>query len=149
MNTKHIFWKKVKIRGPDECWNWKGYVGEKGYGNYGQKSPRGAHIIAFLFSGGKLTAKKPKVLHSCNNKLCCNPKHLRAGSVKDNSQDALERGQQPRGEKVGNSKLKEFQVSAIRKRFADGEAIGDLAKEFDVVNFTITKIVNRVIWKHI
>ena len=26
------FWSKADIRGEDECWNWKSFLDEKGYG---------------------------------------------------------------------------------------------------------------------
>lgn len=38
---------------------------------------------------------KDHVLHSCDNVICINPKHLRAGTHKENMQDAVDRGRHP------------------------------------------------------
>ena len=35
---------------------------------------------------------KLRVCHACNNKNCCNPKHLYFGTPKDNIVDAIENG---------------------------------------------------------
>jgi hypothetical protein len=32
------------------------------------------------------------VMHSCDNKICCNPAHLSVGTHKDNSQDMIQKG---------------------------------------------------------
>lgn len=53
------------------------------------------------------------VLHSCDDPRCINPAHLRIGTKKDNSNDAIERGRQVRGERAGRAKLTEAQVLEI------------------------------------
>ena len=50
------------------------------------------HRAAFVLSGGKFTLDKTYVLHSCHNRKCCNPAHLRAGNAKDNVKDMHDAG---------------------------------------------------------
>src|ERR1700674_1971271 len=84
-NTIHDLWKYVKIGGEDECWPWTGGTHQKtGYGKARvyDRSTRLAHILIFEAATGK-QPKKP-VQHSCNNKPCCNPKHLHEGTYSHN-----------------------------------------------------------------
>jgi hypothetical protein len=87
--------KLVAVRGEDECWLWQGGTTKSGYGKLGSGGrggkTLGAHVIA-------LTAVLPRpeslyALHTCDTKLCCNPKHLYWGTQTDNMQDAVARGQ--------------------------------------------------------
>lgn len=54
-----------------------------------------------------------------------------------------------KGEKNHNARLTSCQVIEIRKRYADGEKNGALAKEFDISPSRITRIVQRKQWKHL
>ena len=50
-----------------------------------------AHRIAFQLAGGQTTDDSPLVLHSCDNRSCCEPAHLRAGDHLENQQDKAKR----------------------------------------------------------
>jgi len=82
---------------PDACWGWSGATTGFGYGHFGcgprnnQKFVR-AHTYSFVLHGGTLTPEKPCVLHRCDNPPCANPRHLFAGSKKDNTQDMMSKG---------------------------------------------------------
>lgn len=41
--------------------------------------------------GTNITDTKLFALHSCDNRKCCNPRHLRWGDAKENACDAVER----------------------------------------------------------
>ena len=85
------FWAKVDIKEPDKCWLWKGSINISGYGVFGLDGKNiGAHRMAYILSNGSIDDKLI-VLHSCDNRLCCNPSHLRQGTSCDNVRDALER----------------------------------------------------------
>ena len=79
------FWAKVE-KGPD-CWIWKGSKSRKGYGKYTVI----AHKVAYELAKGRVPDGLD-VLHSCDNPLCVNPEHLRAGSTKENMSEASRKG---------------------------------------------------------
>jgi hypothetical protein len=87
------FWKRVDVRGEDECWEWRLSKSKDGYGFscVGGKIQL-ASRLAFTLSGGALTEEKPYVCHKCDNPSCCNPNHLFAGSQKDNMHDMIQKG---------------------------------------------------------
>jgi len=101
MNTaafsKDDFWAKVGVGGSDECWPWlRGRTGShKGAGQYGRTRYYGkaeyTHRVAYRVSVGAIP-EGLHVLHSCDNPLCCNPRHLRTGTVADNMRDKMLRG---------------------------------------------------------
>src|SRR4051812_29714479 len=100
MNSKQClsFWLKVDASG--DCWIWTGRRNDKGYGvASAQKRPACAHRIAFVLSGGVLTDGKPQVLHTCDNRPCCNPAHLYAGTIRDNMDDRQNRQRTAKGER--------------------------------------------------
>ena len=94
-------------------------------------------------------------LHSCDNPICCNPKHLSWGSAQDNMTDKCNKGRyvgnnNQKGEETANHKLKESDVLAIRKRHSEGGiTIAAISKEYGVSSACISYIVNRQTWTHI
>lgn len=87
------------------------------------------------------------IRHTCDNKLCINPKHLLLGTLADNNKDAMERGQHKRGEDSYLTKLKEKDVLFIRENLHLEDWI--LAKKFKVHKRHISKIKRGEIWKHL
>lgn len=86
------FWSFVDIRDQRECWKWTGTIGTaSGYGMpdsalqvaFGEPT---AHRIACALAHPRLDGCDT-VLHSCDNTLCCNPRHLRWGTQSENRRD--------------------------------------------------------------
>jgi hypothetical protein len=100
------FWGNVdKSAGKKGCWPWTGRTNTHGYGVLwypGMKMDVGAHRVAFLLSGRKVTEEKPMVIHSCHNRLCCNNAHLDAGSHRDNMADMVQAGRSATGDRNGS-----------------------------------------------
>jgi hypothetical protein len=69
------------------------------------------------------------------------------GTSAENMADKIEHGTYVRGERVGNSVLKEDQVVLIYTRAHNGEPMDDLATEYGVSRQTIEAIKYRRIWK--
>ncbi len=83
------FWKKVSVLKEDDCWLWQASCTGKGYGQFMMNGkPWMAHRVAWALTHLKEPGKSC-VLHSCDTPGCCNPKHLRLGTHKQNSEDMV------------------------------------------------------------
>lgn len=91
------FWASADVGSDDECWEWQRGRGSHGYGAFyapvasGRARPITAHRFAATISHGAPLPGQ-HALHSCDNKGCVNPAHLRWGTHRDNMTDAAERG---------------------------------------------------------
>ena len=138
------FMAKVDTTG--ECWLWMGAVSGSGYGNFtfngGQVTP---HRFSYLINRGEIPAGHV-VMHSCDNRLCVNPKHLSTGSHLDNSLDMVHKDRHARGSRNPVSTLSEADVVAIR---ADGRIQRVIAEEYGVTQASISLIKLNLSWKHV
>jgi hypothetical protein len=140
------FW--TNIEKTDKCWNWRGRIGNSGYGStHYNGRPTSASRVALELSG-QLAPLGAFVLHSCDNKLCCNPAHLRWGSAQDNADDRELRGRsvKPRGERHGQAKLTDEQVRYIR---ASGRPPREMAREFGVSDTVVYLARQGRTWRHV
>lgn len=90
--------------------------------------------------------KDDEVLHSCDNPLCVNPKHIGWGTHKKNMEERLIRTGYHHGIEHHNAKLDDEKVRAIR---SSSLSIASLAKIYSVSEATISSVLKRETWKHV
>lgn len=145
------FWSRVdQLDGPNECWLWTGTIQPNGYGRtYFDWRPVQAHRLAYELAKGPIP-EGLCVLHSCNNRACVNPAHLRLGTRVDNTRQRETDGRGVHGERHYRHKLTEVQVLEIRGRYATGEwSQIELAREFGASSCSIADVVHGRTWKHL
>jgi hypothetical protein len=142
----HRFWSKVdRSGGPDACWPWTGALLRNGYGHLSHGGgTTTAHRVAFRLSTGVVPGRDAQVCHHCDNRQCCNPRHLFLGEQKENSEDAVSKGRVPNGTGHYLAKFKEDEAPRlIRRMYATGDYTQqELAEMFGVCRWTILRIVN-------
>jgi hypothetical protein len=94
------------------------------------------------------------VLHTCDNGLCVNIRHLYTGTQLQNIRDMLERQRRAnvnyaRGERAGRARLTSSGVREIRARYHAGESQQSIANDYGVSQRAISAIVLRQSWAHI
>lgn len=139
------------------CWNWQGSTIPDGYGQL-QVCGRGvlAHRLSYeLFIGPIINSLH--VLHSCDNRLCVRPSHLRLGTNRENIQDAFDRGRRQKGQGLVPTTfhngvhhvLTPEDVRAIRESYKNGDSYRELAQRYGVTIVTISHVVRRVTWRSV
>src|SRR5580693_9459119 len=114
-NQLSNFWAKVNKDGPlhpynpalGNCWDWTAAGSRRRAANhslaYGVVRIRNrnyrAPAISFFLANGLMP--EPFCLHSCDRPQCVNPSHLRAGTPRDNADDAIKRKRFARGDSHG------------------------------------------------
>ncbi len=141
-------------RQEDGCWQWNKNIGNHGYGRISERNIDGrwvmksAHRMSWEIHCGQIPAGA-FVLHSCDNRRCVNPAHLRLGSATDNAADMVSRNRQARGIDKQSAKLVPVQVMEIRKRIKAGDRLMAVSSEFGISKSAASMIANGKRWKHI
>lgn len=137
------------------CIKWTGAYSSTGYGaKWAGGKMVGAHRHAYESASGEIP-KGMMVLHSCDNKACINPQHLRLGTAKDNAKDAVDRGLIATGERHGRntipesrlygqrnpmSKLTDEQTGKVLLSRRAGRSLRDIAGQYGVSISTVSRI---------
>ncbi len=138
------FWSKVdKSGGPTACWPWKACLGTYGYGLFkldgkAVQAPR----IAYELTYGPL---KHNALHRCDNRPCCNPRHIYDGTSQDNIDDMDARGRRVTtpGELNASAKLTRAEVNAIR---LDSRSCRAIARDYAIGKSMVSNIKQGKNW---
>jgi hypothetical protein len=146
-NSAADIFKYYRIGKDDECWE---YLGNAWGGQAREKRPYfqadGRRQIAYrwvyeLYHGVKLSPDQI-LLHSCDNGGfpigCANPHHLRVGSVKENTDDMMQR------ERHG---LPRSVVKAIRTLLDSGRVQHEIAELYGVSRECISSIATQRVYK--
>ena len=143
-----VFWSRVKKT--DGCWVWTGALQRDGYAHFTlDRKTITAHRYAYEITVGPIPAGMD-LLHSCDNRACVNPAHLRPGTHEENIAEMVRKGRNTKGEQNRRNKVTADRVREIRKhREETGEtynAIGDL---YGISPTQARAICLRVHWRHI
>jgi hypothetical protein len=153
--TPESFWGQVKKGYSDECWEWQGFRLRGGYGKVAyQGQSLLAHRVAAFLSGvidspvlvkGKGPRKHLSILlHSCDNKSCCNPRHLSVGSYIQNSKEAVERNRIPSRYGLKNPKavLNSAEAAHIKELYKTNRYFKkEIAQMYRVSPLTIMRVI--------
>ncbi len=145
------FWSRIALTADDDrCWEWQ-YSTTCGYGAIKINTHTfRAHRIAWQLANGR--APVLDILHSCDNRLCCNPKHLREGTQKENNQEARDRGQwKPNyGEQNGKAFFTTDEILKIKGWIRDGKTTKEMRQlEPRLDRFFIYHLRHNQTWKHV
>jgi hypothetical protein len=130
----------------DECILWPHRVGKDGYGTV----KRGGKIYAAHRQVCEMAHGQPfegaHAAHSCGQRRCINPRHLRWATAKENVHDMFLHGTFPHGERSGNASLNNTQVAQILN---DARAQCEIADIYGVSQSTISNIKTGRRWRHV
>lgn len=165
-STDCLFTLHQNAGSDSDCWFWTGPT-RGGYGVLSLPAPAGtrktilAHRYAYERSAGPIPPGM-LVMHSCDNPLCVNPRHLSAGTWRDNNEDRSRKGRSGarqftdedrrkysdarRGEKNFTAKLTESQ--AIEILHAAG-AQSEIARRYKVSKSLVGRIKRGQSWSHL
>jgi hypothetical protein len=110
------------------------------------------HHHIWEYEHGRKVGKGMVVRHTCNNRTCINPAHLKRGTVKQNHQDAIKAGTHTclhhKGENHGSAKLTQKDVRYI---FLNPDKLlqRELAELFNVGHVAIHNIQKGKRWQSV
>jgi hypothetical protein len=161
------FWRCVDIRGEDECWTWKQALTDHPTHRYGRTNWNGrndrAHRVAYKLTHNlQSLPTEVHICHTCDNTVCCNPKHLFKGDALANTRDRQAKGRiidrygaknnmfGRKGERSPASKLTDDNVRSIRQMYEQTDmSLRAVGQHFNVSASCVEEIVNRKAWQHL
>lgn len=135
-NLAERFQQRVGPKLPNGCMEWQSYCQPNGYGVFGFAKTRSAfaHRIAYSIVHGDIPSGMV-VMHTCDNRKCVNPEHLRLGTQLENIADSKAKGRTKR------SKLIPY-LQNIREMSAVGITRHDIARKYGVSRPLICLLLN-------
>ncbi len=148
---KARFTNKVQAGTESECWPWIGAM-RNGYGaiRHEQKT-LSAHVVAFVIAHGAIPTGHI-VTHSCDNRICCNPAHLSAGTFQSNVREAWDRRNvnATRGECHPGAKLTTGIVRLIHAmRIVSHIGNVKIGRMLNLNSDTVKGVLSGKGWKHV
>lgn len=148
-SIKDRFMKKV-AQGTG-CWMWTASAMNSGYGQFGHNGTmRQAHRVSYELHIGPIPSGR-SILHSCDNKLCVNPAHLRPGTHSENIKEAYARNRRAKpdvaGEKHPRASIKMVDAIRMRDLRTAGMTVTAIARRYGVKRSLVSDVVNGRCWR--
>ena len=149
MPESHRIFRDIRVDELTGCHEWTGYQLDTGYGQVRRQGYLWrVHRLAWFLTHGPIP-KGANVLHSCDNRICCNPEHLFLGTTQDNADDMVAKGRQGLGERNPGAKVTAEDVRWIRSWARAGHTRAAIASAFGLGTTSVTNIVNGLKWRHV
>jgi len=147
-NSEKDFWDKIDKSGGDEsCWPWLMWTDRDGYGDMRYKGRHEkSHRLSYFFTHNKMPLL---ACHTCDNRNCCNPKHIYNGTPQSNMSDKVNRSRQTKGIHVNTNKHSEEFILNIRDMDKRGMTALEISNETGLQNGYVHRILRRQVWKSI
>lgn len=144
------FWHFVSEKGnPGGCWLWTGCIHPTKYGHFNKYEGRSKMVRAHRLSWELMYGPIPKglcVLHKCDIRHCVRPSHLFLGTKAENTADMVAKNRQAYGERHGQSRLSEDQVTEIKALLRGTVGVTWISRKFRVARQTISAIKAKRNW---
>ena len=125
-----------------ECLEWSGATNDKGYGLTKVNGKiTYTHRLALVLEGFNVLNKF--VIHSCDNPLCANAKHLSLGDQWDNMADCVSKQRQ-------SSKISEKQCLEIKQHLNEGQLYQwEIGEMYGITQSQVSRINTGINWNHL
>ena len=149
------FWSFVdKSAGEEGCWPWTRAINKSGYGSvWIDKRSHTASRLAYELANGPIPHHDSYhglvVRHDCDNRRCCNPKHLRIGARGENNEDRDRRQRvksRCRGERNHHASLTEQMVRHIRDLRRQGFSLRQIATRMHITKSVVAHVSSGKSW---
>lgn len=142
-NLKDRFMAKVKIDTSESnaCWLWTASSRGVGYGCIKVDGKvKDAHIVSHeIFTGP--VPKGMVVMHTCDNRLCVNPEHLKIGTYQENHLDAIAKGRLKPWKRTRVEPLTDAEIETIRDDFCRGVSCRVLCTKYKVAPTSLGRLL--------
>lgn len=131
----------------EECIIWPFVIHNTGYGKMQfEKREINVHRYVCLMTHGEPAKDRNQAAHSCGNRKCINPKHLRWATKEENEADKLIHGTIAMGTRLPQAKLNEETVKEILNSEESGFYLAD---KYGISPSSIYRIRHGISWKHV
>lgn len=138
---------EMQAQQTNDCILWP-YTTSRGYGRVGiHGGTQYVHRLSAEAAHGPAPFPDAQAAHSCRNRHCFNPRHLRWATPKENQQDRLRDGTDHNGDRCPTARLAPLDVYMIREMIRQGIPQHMIAGEFSVDPSTVSRIHTKSTWR--